>query len=325
MDRREFIKRALFFGGSAAMAGGALVYFSEDRENKDSGKNGERNYAGARMKSFAPETDQGQETRDIVIISASNLERNLKSALKELGGIDRFIRKGEKVLLKPNLLLPREPEFAATTNPELVKTLVMICLEAGAAEVAVADNSTGDLKSALEKSGIGEAASEAGARVIEEIGDFIEAEINGVVIKKWKVFREFFEFDRVINVPIIKHHSLSRATAGMKNWFGVLGGERGLLHQDIHGSIVDIASAFKPTLTVVDGIRILMSNGPSGGSLDYVKKANAVILGTDQVALDALSCGYLDVDPSEIGYISMAEKRGLGTADLKKLKIKEII
>ena len=143
-------------------------------------------------------------------------------------------------------------------------------------------------------------------------------------LRAGQVFYPFVEADRIINVPCVKHHGLTRATLSMKNWYGVLGGQRVLLHQDIHRSIVDLARMIKPTLTVLDATRALTANGPSGGSLDDVRRLDTIAASVDEVALDAFGAGFLEVAPADLGYLAFAEAAGLGTRDFGSLKMVEV-
>jgi uncharacterized protein (DUF362 family) len=143
--------------------------------------------------------------------------------------------------------------------------------------------------------------------------------MGGSLLRVWPVSRYFHEADKLINVPIVKHHSLSGATLAMKNWYGVLGGRRNQLHQDIHSSIVDLAGAVRPTLTVMDAVRVLKRNGPTGGSLADVALENTVIAGLDEVAIDAYSLRFLGIDPSAVPYLAMGEARGLGVVQWRTL------
>ena len=145
-----------------------------------------------------------------------------------------------------------------------------------------------------------------------------------MVLKVARVLTPFVEADRIINVPVAKQHGLTRATLSMKNWYGVLGGHRVLLHQDIHRSIVDLANMIKPTLTVLDGTRILTANGPSGGSMDDVERKDTVAASADQVAIDGFGASLLGLTPADVEYIGRAEKAGLGRADYKGLKLVEV-
>jgi uncharacterized protein (DUF362 family) len=143
--------------------------------------------------------------------------------------------------------------------------------------------------------------------------------LGGKVLKEWPVYEEIVEADKLINVPIAKHHSLCRATLGMKNLMGVVGGKRNRFHQDLSNTLPDLAAFLKPDLVVLDAIRVLADNGPIGGNLDDVKRKEVVAAGTDQVAVDALGATLLEVEPQQIGYIAEAAARKLGTIDYLSL------
>ena len=175
--------------------------------------------------------------------------------------------KQDVVVLKPNIAWDRTPEQAANTNPEVVAEVVRQCWQAGAKRVIVTDVSCNEPRRCFQRSGIQAAARAEGAEVILPDPDrFREVDMGGVVLKSWPVFTPFLEADKVINLPIAKHHALTGATLGMKNWYGILGGERNRLHQQIHQSLVDLANFMLPTLTLMDCYRILLRNGPTGGN-----------------------------------------------------------
>ncbi len=236
-----------------------------------------------------------------------------RAAVGALGGMERFVGDGDRVVLKPNISWDRTPEQAATTNPGVVASVVRMCLEAGARSVLVMDNTCVDARRCYRNSGVEEAAREAGARV-----DFFEEErtrmmeIGGSRLTEWRVHPAFVENDVLINIPIAKHHALTRLTLGMKNWLGALGGSRGRLHQDLDGIIVDLAAFFRPQLTVIDCMRILTGGGPQGGSLDHVKRMNTVIASADPLAADVRAVRVFGQDPSDHAYLDMARGRGLG-------------
>ena len=189
-----------------------------------------------------------------------------REAVEALGGMGRFVAKGDVVMIKPNIGWDRTPELAACTNPEVVKTLVEMCLEAGAKKVIVMDNTTNQAQRCYARSGIAAAAKAAGADVpfVNE-RRIKKMAIKGEWLKDWDVIQDFVEVDKLINVPIAKHHSLCRVTLGMKNWLGAIGDPRNQLHQKLDQAEVDLAAFFKPTLTVLDAYRILVRNGPQGG------------------------------------------------------------
>jgi uncharacterized protein (DUF362 family) len=262
---------------------------------------------------------------DLVISKGPSPARITEAAVQALGGMKRFISRGEVVLVKPNIAWDRTPEQAATTNPEVVATLVRLCLEAGAKEVKVFDNPCEDPRRCYVSSGIMEAAKAAGAKVsyIDE-RRYRKMDIKGEALQTWEVYQEAMEVDKMINCPILKHHSLARLTMGMKNLMGLVGGDRSRLHWHLDQAIVDLAAFFKPTLVVLDAVRILTANGPQGGSLKYVKRLNTVAAGIDQVAIDAIGARLFGLPPGEMEHLRIASKRGLGRMDLAKLRIKEV-
>lgn len=236
-----------------------------------------------------------------------------RAAVGALGGMQRFVGKGDRVMLKPNISWDRTPEQAATTDPGVVASVVRMAFEAGAGSVLVMDNTCVDARRCYRNSGIEEAAKNAGATV-----DFFEEErtrmmkIGGSRLTEWRVHPAFVENDVLINMPIAKHHALTRLTLGMKNWLGALGGTRGRLHQDLEGIMVDLAAFFRPQLTVIDCMRILTGGGPQGGSLDHVRRMDTVIASADPVAADVRAVRVFGQDPSDYAYLEMAGERGLG-------------
>jgi uncharacterized protein (DUF362 family) len=250
---------------------------------------------------------------------------NVRRALEAMGGMGAFIKAGERVVIKPNVGWNRVPEQAANTNPEVVEEVIRQVRAAGASTVWVADVPVNAPERCFERSGIRAAAGAANATVVMPDGNaFREVKVGGQVLSVADVLWPFVEADKVINVPLAKHHGLSGATASMKNWYGVLGGHRVRLHQDLHRSIVDLAAMVKPTLTILDATRVLLANGPTGGSLADVKRLDLVAISTDEVALDALAAQLLGLQPAEVGFIAEAEKRGLGTSQWRRLRYEDL-
>jgi uncharacterized protein (DUF362 family) len=245
---------------------------------------------------------------------------NVRRAIAALGGMERFVGKGETVLIKPNLGWDRLPEQAANTDPAVVAELVTLCRAAGARRVVVTDISCNDPRRCFARSGVADAATAAGADVIESgTLRMVPASLAGLATGL-EVIEELLRADRVINVPVAKHHSLSRVTLGMKNWFGVLGRGRNRLHQSIDHALAELCASFRPTLTVIDATRVLLANGPQGGSLSDVKAVDAVAAGTDPVACDAWGIAQLGLDPRSLAFITEAEQRGLGRGDIALVK-----
>ena len=263
-----------------------------------------------------------------VLTSATNEDpvAALHASLDGIGGIGRFVKQGERVVLKPNVGWDRTPAQGANTNPALVSEMVRLCLAAGASQVVVADVSCNDPRRSFVRSGIREAAETAGAVVrLPAEEDFGEVNLGGTVLKNWTVLRHFVEADRFINMPVIKHHNLTLCTIGMKNFYGILGGRRNRLHQEIDQSIVDLAAFVRPTLTVVDGTRVLFRSGPQGGSLDDVTIENTVLCSTDSVAADARGAEFLGLAPDQVRHIALADRSGVGTLDYRAAGYKEIV
>jgi uncharacterized protein (DUF362 family) len=261
---------------------------------------------------------------DLAVVHGSNTDHMVRAALDHLGGMEHFIHKGDRVVLKPNVGWDRQPEQAANTNPEVVAAVARLCREAGAAEVLVTDVSLNDPQRSFTRSGIKAAAQAAGASVVlPGSNDFWQTDMRGELLKVWPVSRFFLQADKLINLPIVKHHSLCGCTLAMKNWYGVLGGRRNQLHQQIHTSIVDLASAMRPSLTIMDATRVLKHNGPTGGSLDDVRVENTLIAGTDEVAIDTYSLRFLDLKAEQVPFLAMAEARGLGKVDWRSLRLAE--
>lgn len=247
-----------------------------------------------------------------------------KEAINILGGMGTFISKGDTVLVKPNIGWDRTPQLAACTNPDVVKTLVELCFEAGAKDVTVMDNPCNPARRTYARSGIAKAAKDAGAKVpYPNDHKLKKTALNGESLKEWEIYSDYIEVDKIINVPATKHHSLSRVTLSMKNWLGACGGNRNQLHQGLDAAMVDLAAFFKPALTVLDAYRVLFRNGPQGGRLSDVKEQKTVVAGTDYVAIDALGATFLDVDPRELQFLQLAQKRGLGESQLEKLNIEK--
>jgi uncharacterized protein (DUF362 family) len=228
------------------------------------------------------------------------------------------------VVIKPNIAWDRTPEQAANTNPEIVAEVVRQCWQAGAKRVIVTDVSCNEPRRCFMRSGIQAAARAEGAEVILPDPElFREVDMGGVALKSWPVFTPFLEADKIINLPIAKHHGLVGATLGMKNWYGILGGQRNRLHQQIHQSLVDLASFMLPTFTLMDCYRILLRNGPTGGNLEDVLLKKTVVAGTDPVALDTwVAKAYWNLDPEHLPYLQMAANRGLGTVNFETLPVK---
>jgi uncharacterized protein (DUF362 family) len=262
---------------------------------------------------------------DFLAVTGRDIEKMAAAALDKLGGISRFISPGDRVMIKPNVGWDRQPEQAANTNPELVGAVVRLCLSARAAEVWVSDVPINDPYRSFSRSGIEKAVLKSGGTVkFTTEDDFVPTDLKGQVLRVWPVSSFYHQVDKLINMPVVKHHSLSKCTIAMKNWYGVLGGRRNRLHQDINTSIADLATAIRPTLTITDATRVLMRNGPTGGNLSDVSVQNTIVAGLDEIALDSYCLGFLGLHADDIPFLVIGEKRGLGTADWKSLNYVEL-
>jgi uncharacterized protein (DUF362 family) len=316
VTRREALLQLLRVGGVAAGAAGAAYWLSERSSRPVAGTAAQ----ARRDHRVAASAEWPQMT----VVTNGESRALAKQAIENLGGMGRFVARQDVVVLKPNIAWDRTPEQAANTNPDLVAEVVRQCWQAGAKRVIVTDVSCNEAQRCFGRSGIEAAARAEGAEVILPDPDgFREVEMGGVVLKSWPVFAPFLEADKVINLPIAKHHALSGATLGMKNWYGILGGERNRLHQQIHQSLADLANFMLPTVTFLDCYRILLRNGPTGGNLEDVALKKTLVAGTDPVAIDAyVAKAYWDLDADKLPYLAMAEAHGLGTADFASLNVK---
>ena len=241
------------------------------------------------------------------------------------GGINRFVAKGDVVALKPNLSWARRPELAATTNPEVLEAVIELCQEAGAKTVRIVDNTIHDARRCFAITGARMVAKKTGADLVFPRSSLMkQMNLQGNRLGVWPVFVPLAECDTLINLPVAKHHSLSGLTLGLKNWIGGVDGSRWSLHQDIHQTIVDLAQFFEPKVTLVDAVRILTRNGPSGGSTADVAQKNTLILSDDPVAADARAAELFGRRPQDIGFIRLGQKWGLGTYEFQTLNPKQV-
>jgi uncharacterized protein (DUF362 family) len=261
---------------------------------------------------------------DMAFVQGDSPAAIAQEAVKILGGMRRFVAKGDVVMVKPNIGWDRTPELAACTNPEIVKSLVTQCFEAGAKKVVVMDNTTNQAQRCYARSGIQAAAREAGADVpFVNPRRIKKMAIKGEWLKEWDVIQDFVEADKIINVPIAKHHSLCRVTIGMKNWLGAIGDPRNQLHQKLDQAEVDLAAFFKPKLTVLDAYRILVRNGPQGGRPSDTKLLKTVVAGVDYVAIDALGASFFNIPAAELPFLKIAHEKGFGEINWEKLRIEK--
>lgn len=282
-------------------------------------------FLGDRLNLIMPA--EAVERHDLVVAQGTGKSPPLitKAAIEAFGGMKRFISRGDVVAIKPNIGWDRTPEQAANTNPEVVAAIVKLCFDAGAKKVKVFDRSVNDPRRCYKQSGIADAASSLGAEVsFVDDRRFKDISIKGRVLTSWPLYADALEADKIINVPIAKHHGLAKLTMSMKNWMGIMGGQRGRIHQKIGECLADICLVVKPTLTILDAVRILTANGPQGGSPADVKRLDTVIVGIDQVGIDSYGATLFGMKGSDLPYVKAGAAAGLGVMDLSRLKIKKL-
>jgi uncharacterized protein (DUF362 family) len=253
--------------------------------------------------------------------------RLVAAAIENLGGMERFISKGDIVVVKPNIGWSRTPEQAANTNPQVVEAIVQMCLDAGAKQVKVFDLPCNPARRTYSMSGIADAAGRAGADVsfVDERKFSDIAIPEGQAVKSWKMYTEAFDADVLINVPILKHHSMARVTMGMKNLMGLLGGNRESIHVRFDQKLADINTVIRPHLTVIDAFRTLKAHGPNSGTPKDVELTRQVIAGVDPIAVDSYGAKLFGevtgtgLVGGDVGYIRIGHEMGLGEIDLDKV------
>jgi uncharacterized protein (DUF362 family) len=251
----------------------------------------------------------------------------IRRAVSALGGMERFVKKGDDVIIKPNICTDYHTfEYGATTNPEVVGMLVKMALTVGAKRVRVMDAPFGGTpESAYQKSGIADAVNAAGG-VMEVMNPAKYAKTpipQGIDLQTWWIYQDVLMADVLINVPIAKTHSLAKLTLGFKNLLGVIQ-DRPQMHNNLKQRLPDLASLIRPELTIVDGYRTMLSGGPTGGNLNDVKLTKTIIASPDMVAVDAYACSLFDRSVDYLPYLEIAQRMGLGTKDLSSIKIEEI-
>jgi len=251
-----------------------------------------------------------------------------RRAIAAVGGIERFVKPGADVIVKPNICHAYHgPEYATTTNPQVVAAIVTLCLGAGAKRVRVMDSPFGGSpQAAYAKSGIEDAVKAAGGQmdVMKSMRYREVAFPEGRLLKKWKVYGDILDADTVINVPIAKNHGSATLTLSMKNLMGLVDNRNGLHAKGLHQSIADLCTVIRPQLTVVDATRILLHNGPTGGNLDDVKQTDTVIASADMVAADSYAATLFGLTGKDIDYIRFGSEMGLGQMDLGAIMVEEI-
>jgi uncharacterized protein (DUF362 family) len=324
LPRREFLRGVGTASLLAAGAGWATLSLRDP--------DGERGKP-ARHVLRLPEGGYGVEPSATLptmgITRGENVEEMVRGAVDLIGGIERFVRRGDVVVIKPNVAFERAAILGATTNPDVLRALIRLVREAHPAEVRVCDNPIESPESCFIRTGIRQAAVEEGARVyLPGPGDFERLEVPGAKwIREWPFFWSPFRgATKVIGLAPVKDHNLCRMSLTTKNWYGLLGGRRNQFHQDIHGIITDLALMMRPTFVLLDGTRVLFRSGPTGGSLGDVRAGRTIAASTDSLAVDAFGWDDLLQRQAEDypAYLPMAAGKGLGQPAWRDLGRKEV-
>lgn len=264
---------------------------------------------------------------DLVAVMGGEPDAMFDRAIASMGGIGKYVKKGMRVVVKPNIGWDKTPEYAANTNPLLVKRIVEHCLQAGAKEVLVFDNTCDQWQRCYSNSGIEKAVKDAGGKIIPGNNEGYYHPVNipkGKRLNQTKEHEAILESDVFINVPVLKSHGGATLTIAMKNMMGIIW-DRGYWHRnDLHQCIADFASYRKPTLNVIDAYRVMKQHGPKGVSLSDVTTMKALIVSEDIVAADAAAAKLFGLNPSDVDYIRIASEMGIGNMNLEKLNIERI-
>lgn len=319
INRREFMGRCTRAGLSVAAAGAlGLGFYTAKAPGASSDA-----VSRVRIPDYAVEAMKGK----ICIARGTDRAATVRQALAALGGMQAFVKPGERVLLKVNAAFASPPALGATSHPDLVAEVVRLCLDAGAAKVTVTDNPINDPSACFALTGIEAAARRAGADVIVPRDALFQrfSLDSGRLIRDWPVLHgPLAGADRIIGLAPVKDHHRSGASLTLKNWYGLLGGRRNIFHQDVHTLIQELAMMIRPTLVVLDGIQSMMTNGPTGGSLSDLRPTGTLVVSTDPVAADAVGATLLDRTAADLPFIAKAERAGAGSADYRALDLKEI-
>mgnify|MGYP003477543179 FL=1 len=279
--------------------------------------------------------DKGASTEtpnDLVAVMGGEPAELYKKGIEAMGGMKKKKKKGQKVVVKPNIGWDKTPEYAANTNPVLVSEIVKDCLAAGASEVVVFDHTCDEWEGCYKNSGIAEAAEKAGAKVAFAHDEKYYREVElplAVKMKNPKIHEAIIDCDVWINVPILKNHGGAKMTISMKNYMGIVW-DRGYLHRhNLQQCIADATTYEKrPVLNIVDAYRIMTQNGPKGKTTDDVQLAKAIFMSTDIVAVDTAATKffsqYREMSLDNLPYLSMAQNVKVGTMDIDSLKVARI-
>lgn len=309
MDRRNFLKTLALSGAAIAIKpSGSMDVMAQTTRNSKSG------------------------ATNLVAVMGGEPDEMFRSAIKELGGMKKFVKKGMKIVVKPNIGWNKTPELAANTNPILVGEIVKQCLDAGASEVIVFDHTCDDWKRTYVTSGIEDAVKAAGGKMMPAHEESYYRDVTlpeGVKLKSTKVHQAIIDCDGWINVPVLKHHGGANLSISMKNYMGIVWDRRYFHNNDLQQCIADSCTyAKRPMLNVVDAYRVVKDHGPQGRSENDVVTSKSLFVSPDIVAVDTAATKFFgqirEMPVESVGHLANGEKLNLGTTDIDKLNIKRI-
>ncbi len=313
-SRREFLRNAVRTGAALAATGGLAAYLWNKHPPGDFNREVQA--------SVLPDFSDKSAGPKMAVVNGKDRAAMLRRGLEAMGGIGRFVKRGDRVMIKVNAAFASPAILSATTHPDVAAELVRLCLAAGAAAVFVTDNPINDPESCFTLTGIAPAVEAAGGRVILPRANLFSPGTlpGGRLIRDWPILHEPFRgITKLIGVAPVKHHNRAGASMTMKNWYGLLAGRRNQFHQDINGIVVELAMLVKPTFVVLDGTASMMANGPTGGSLADLNPTETMVVSTDGIAADAFGATLLGRTHHDFAYIGRAAALGLGTADFASL------
>lgn len=317
LNRRDFLKRLGFASAVALAAGGfGLALYDSKGPTATEGQQALTGLGDYHLKDLAAGPGK------MAIVRGTDRALMVERGIMALGGMESFIQKGDRVLVKVNAAFATPASLGATTHPEALAAVAGLCFKAGAAQVLVTDNPINNPDSCFEITGLAEAARASGARIIPpRAALFAPLSLpGGKLLQNWPVMAGVFPgVTKVIVVSPVKDHQRAGASMTLKNFYGFLGGRRNVFHQDINGIITEMSRMLKPTLCVLDGTVSMMTNGPTGGSLSDLKDTGTLVVSTDPVAADAVGVELLGRTLADVPYIEMAGKAGAGQADYHRL------
>jgi uncharacterized protein (DUF362 family) len=306
MKRREFIRKSV---GAGFVAGTALSF---------TGYN----------KLFGAGLSEKQRPYDLVAVRGGEPEQMFDRAIEAMGGMESYVRKGQSVLVKPNIGWDVIPERGANTNPGLVKRIIEHCFRAGAREVMVFDHTCDNWRRSYQNSGIEAAVTAAGGTIRPGNDESLFRAVNipgGKRLTEGKIHHLIDQADVFINVPVLKHHGGAQLTVSIKNLMGIIWDRRYMHGNDLQQCIADLGTYRKPDLNIVDAYRVMMQNGPRGVSEDDIVLMKSLIISPDMVAADAAAARLFGATPSQIGHIRIGHEMGLGSMELENLSIHRIV